>query len=125
MAVCNLLTDVFISLNGVVIPNNGIVAISEIGSENDNALLCNTNRPPPPGGPNHSGGNWFAPDGTRVDGTDVPGFTRNRSPMVVRLKRTESETPEEGIYQCSIAKAGASRFTKVNVGLYNSGGGKW
>ena len=123
MAVCNLLTDVFISLNGVVIPNNEIVAISDIGSTDDTALLCNTDRPPPPGdGPNHSGGDWNAPDGTRI--SNIPGFTRNRSPMVVRLKRTESGTPEDGIYQCLI-KDGASQFTTVNVGLYNSGGGKW
>ena len=112
----------FLSLNGVVIPNNGIVDIGDIGSENDDALLCNTNRPPPTGGPNHSGGDWNAPDGIRI--TNIPGFTRNRSPMVVRLKRTESGTPEDGIYQCLI-KDGTGMVTTVNVGLYNSGGGKW
>ena len=123
IAVCNLLTDVFLSLHGVIIPNNGIVAIRDIGSTDDTALLCNTNRPPPPGGPNHSGGDWFIPDGTKIYPV-VPGFSRNRGPMVARLKRTGSETPEEGIYQC-LMKDGTGMVTRVNVGLYDSGGGKW
>ena len=74
--------------------------ISDVGSTDDFALLCHTNFPPPPGSP-HSGGDWFAPGGTRVDGTAVPGVTRNRDPMVVRLKRA-SGTPPEGIYECTI-----------------------
>ena len=81
-------SDVYLSLNGDIIPNHGYVEIDDIGSTDDTALLCHTNRPPPtPGYPN-SGGNWFAPDRTRVDGTDVPGFIRVRAPMVVRLQRT-------------------------------------
>ena len=111
------MADVYLSLNGTVIPNNGYVEISDIGSDDDTALLCHTNQPPPPGCAN-SGGDWFAPDGTRVSGSDVPGFTRNRDPMVVRLKRT-SGTPPEGIYQCDHA----SSLHRVSVGLYNTGGG--
>ena len=95
--------------------------ISDIGSTDDTALLCHTNRPPPPGGPNHSGGDWYGPDGTRV--TTVPGFQRNRSPMVVRLKKsTSTGTPSEGMYKCSIQDAESSPQT-LYVGLYNSGGG--
>ena len=80
--------DVFLSLNGTVIPNNGYVAISDIGSTDDAALLCITNRLGTP-----SRGNWFPPHGTRVDGTSVPGVTRNRGPMVVRLRRTTGTAP--------------------------------
>ena len=90
------MADVYLSLNGIVIPNNGYVEISDIGSDDDTALLCHTNRLPPPG-KTHSGGDWYDPDGTRVQDIYVPGFTRNRGPMVVRLKRT-SGTPPEGIY---------------------------
>ena len=104
----------------MVIPNNGIVDISEIGSTDPTALLCNTDRPP--SGAN-SGGDWFAPDGDRVGiNPPVPGFTRNRDPMVVRLIRTASKTPEEGIYHCFI-KDDMGKQQTVYVGLYNSGGG--
>ena len=115
-----LLTDVYLSLDGTVIPNHGYVEIGDIGSTDDSALLCHTNFPPPPGSP-HSGGDWFAPDGTKIPSSSVPGFTRNRDSMVVRLKRT-SGTPPEGIYQCTIEDA-TSTVQMVYVGLYNTGEG--
>ena len=117
-------TDVYLSLNGEVIPNHGYVEISDIGSSDTTALLCHTNRPPSPGSIT-SGGDWSAPDGTRVGSlgsTDVPGFERNRDPMVMRLRRTTG-TPDEGIYQCSIYEQGATETTNVYVGLYSSGRG--
>ena len=114
------MADVYLSLNGIVIPNNGYVEISDIGSDDDTALLCHTNQPPPPDSA-HSGGDWFAPDVTRVQDIYVPGFTRNRGAMVVRLKRT-SGTPPEGIYHCSIIDAALTPQT-VYVGLYNTGEG--
>ena len=115
------LTDVYLSLNGEVIPNYGYVEISDIGFSDTTALLCHTNRPPPDGS-TISGGDWFAPDWTRVVNTDVSGFERNRGPMVVRLRRN-SGTQDEGIYHCAIHEQGATSTTKVYVGLYNTGGG--
>ena len=112
--------DVFFSLNGTVIHNNGLLNISDIGST-DTALLCITNRPPPSG--STTGGNWFAPDGTRVEdigSDDVPGFVRNRGPMVERLKRnTDTDPPDEGIYQCSVDDAESTSHS-LYVGLYTS-----
>ena len=90
------MTDVYLSLNGEVIPNHGYVEISDIGSSDTTALLCHTNRPA--SGGTNSGGDWFTPDGIRVGdpgSTDVPGFERNRGPMVVRLRRSVS-SPDEG-----------------------------
>ena len=110
--------DVFLSLNGTVIPDHGYVSISDIDAI---SLLCNTNRRPPHGSI-HSGGDWYGPDETRVDGTSVPGVTRNRGSMVVRLRRTTGTAPE-GIYRCSVPDA-ASTFQTIFVGLYNTGGGK-
>ena len=93
---------------------------SYIGSTDDSALLCHTNRPPPPDSA-HSEGDWFAPDGDRVGSNPpVPGFTRNRGPMVVRLKRTSGTAPE-GIYQCTIDDAASTRQI-VYVGIYRNGG---
>ena len=96
--------------------------INDIGSTDVTALLCHTNRPPPPSGPNNSGGDWFAPDGTRVSGHDFSGFKRNRGPKVVRLKQNFHTTPAEGIFHCVIRDSTDS-FQRVYVGLYNNEGG--
>ena len=88
--------------------------ISGIGSYYySDPLLCHTNRPPDGA---TSGGDWWAPNGTRVSHNDVPGFTRNRGPMVVRLG-----DPPEGIYQCTIEDAASTRQI-IYVGLYHNGG---
>ena len=92
--------------------------ISDIGTAGDDtALLCHTNRPPPSGSSN-SGGQWFAPDGT----SNVPGFRRNRDPMVIRLYRNTGTTAVEGIYYCQI-EDDTNMAQIVSVGLYNSVGG--
>ena len=112
--------DIYLSLNSTIIPNHGYVIISDIGSTDNTALLCRTNKPPYP---YNSGGDWYAPDQTRVAGTAVPGFRRNRGPMVVRLLRNNATgTPALGIYDCWLED---DTFTpqSVYVGLYNSGGG--
>ena len=114
----------YLSLNGEVIPNHGYVEISDIGSSDTTALVCHTNRPAS-GGAN-SGGDWFAPDGTRVGtvgSSDVPGVERSRGPMVVRLRRISGTAPDEGIHRCTIQEQGATSTVKVYVGLYNTGGG--
>ena len=131
----------FLCLKGDIIPSHGYVDISDIGSTEDTALICHTNRPATlsSGGNTmmHSGGEWVGPDGTAV-GTrysnehDVPGFRRNRGPGVVRLIRYTTSrdpslngmtfTPPEGIYHCEVEDATLTQQT-VYVGLYNSGRG--
>ena len=120
---CNSFIGVYFSLNDDIIPNHGYVMISDIGSTDNTALLCITNRPVPSGGSN-SGGDWLAPDGVTVGSvgsTTVPGFGRNRGDMVVRL-RSNDGTPEEGIYYCVVQDADNVPQT-IYVGLYNSGRG--
>ena len=83
----NGVSGVYLSLNDVIIPYHDYVMISDIGSTDNTALLCYTNKPASGG---TSGGNWFVPDGGRVGNvgsTDVPGFGRNRAGMIVRLRR--------------------------------------
>ena len=112
----------YLSLNGDNIPNHGYVVISNIGTTEGTALFCNTNYLPDGGG--NSGGNWYAPDGTRVGGlgsTDVPGFRRNRDPGLMRLIR-DTGAPTEGIYSCTV-QYDTMTLQTVYVGLYNSGGG--
>ena len=117
-------SGVYLSLNDDIIPNHGYVMISDIGSTDNTALLCITNRDAPSGSSN-SGGDWFAPDGVTVGvvaSTTVPGFGRNKGDMVVRLRRNSVTEPEEGIYHCVVQDADDVPQT-VYVGLYNSGGG--
>ena len=114
-------TDVYLRLNGHYIPNHGYLMVSDIGSTEGTALLCHTNRPASGG---NSGGDWFAPDGDKVGSvgsTTVPGFGRNRAPMIVRLRRNAG-TPEEGIYHCEVGDATMTTQT-AHVGLYNIGEG--
>ena len=110
---------VYLTLNDKFIPNHGYVVISDIGSTDGTALLCHTNHPPPFGS-QHSRGDWYAPDGTRVNMNDVPGVTRTRGSMVVRL-RPSTCTPPEGIYRCEINDNTETQRT-VYVGLYSDGG---
>ena len=123
--ILHCILDVFLSLGGGIIPNHGYAIISDIGSTDDTALLCNTNRPP---NGLSSGGNWFGPDGTRVGDTfngedNVAGYIRDRDPMVVRLRRnTATDPPAEGIFQCQIEDA-TFLFQTVYVGLYSTEGG--
>ena len=109
------------------------MVISNVFSYDDSvgtALICNTNRIAnitfSNGQQNNSGGNWFAPDGTRVGNLgsdDVPGFERDRRPMMVRLHRnTATGTPSEGMYYCVVEDDTFTDQT-VYVGLYNSGRG--
>ena len=58
----------YLSLNDDIIPNHGYVVISDIGSTDDTALICHTNRPSTLNNNADSGGDWFAPE---VDGTIV------------------------------------------------------
>ena len=120
-----LLTVVYLSLNDDIIPNHGYVVISDIGSTDDTALICHTNHPATQNmGYTNSGGEWVAPNGNDVNpgGTAVPGFRRNRGPMIVRLLRTTAtDPPSEGIYHCLVEDDTVTEQT-VYVGLYNSGG---
>ena len=118
----------YLSLNDDIIPNHGYVVISDIGSTDITALICHTNHPAIYYSYNNytSGGNWFAPDLTRVNGDDVPGVTRNRGPMVVRLWRSilhdDNRLSAEGMYLCKVKDTSEISQT-VYVGLYNRGNG--
>ena len=96
------------------------MVISDIGSTDNTALLCHTNKP---ASGSNSGGDWFVPNQIRVTaGTDVPGFRRTRGPMVVRLLRNSAtDPPAEGIYHC-VVEDDIGILRTIPVGLYNGGG---
>ena len=102
--------------------------IGDIGSTDDTALICHTNRPATFSGGANSGGDWFGPSGIVVGGEtigtySVPGFMRNRDPMIIQLLRnTATDPPSEGIFHCEVEDDTDTKQT-VYVGLYNCGGG--
>ena len=83
--------------------------ISDIGSTADTALLCYTNRPPPPGKAD-SGGDWFAPDGMVLD----KDSEIERGPMVVKLRSVHNI---EGVYKCVVQDRSMINKT-VYIGVY-------
>ena len=120
--------DVYLSLDGSIIPNHGYVIISDIGTAGDDtALLCHTNHPADtPGGTDgmHSGGDWFRPNLSEVmPDSSSEGFRRNRGFMVVRLYRYTASTdpPVEGVYYCEI-EDDTDTLQRVFVGLYANDG---
>ena len=123
-----LIPGVYLSLNDDIIPNHGYVYISDIGSTDDTALICHTNRPATLNNNKHSGGDWVGSNGMVVGGltqgvSNVPGFMRDRDPMIVQLlRRTTTDPPLEGIFHCEVEDATFTQQT-VYVGVYNSGGG--
>ena len=95
------ITDLYLSLNGTII-NHSYVEISDIGSTDDTALICQTKYPATVDNTN-SGADWLAPDGTKVTGDVIPGFRITRDSTMVRLLRnTSTDPPSEGIYICVI-----------------------
>ena len=114
-------TDVYLSLNGSILPNNSYVVINDIGTTERTSLLCHTDTPPMSGA-SDSGGDWVSPSGQVAGDTQVPGFEVDRDSMVVRLKRNYSQVPTEGMYHCLIeSRAQAQQI--IYAGLYLEGGG--
>ena len=79
---------VHLILRNKLIPNNSYVVMDDIGSTDDTALLCHTNKP----SLHAFWGNWFDPNGNKVSGDsdkkpgDVPGLGRSQ-----RSSRSKTE----------------------------------
>ena len=118
-----IFTDVYLSLNDVVIPNHGYVLISDIGLTNKTALLCNTNLAPSDDQMYYEG-SWFTPDKTKVHEEGAQGFLSNRDASVVRLKKKNStDDLQQGLYFCEINDTSTDTTFSVYVGLYQGAEG--
>ena len=114
------LTDVYLSLNGSVIPNHGYILISDIGFTDETALLCNTNLAPSDDQMYYEG-SWFSPNKTKVHEEGAQGFLSNRDASVVRLKKINStDDLQQGLYSCEINDTSTDT---VYVGLYHGAEG--
>ena len=116
----------YLSLNGVTIPSDGYVRISDIDI-NDAGLLCNTDRISCCRSSDPDGvaqGHWYYPDGTQVESFTQEVaidptrnfFSRNRGTGVVRLNRS-GNPPERGRFRCEVPNADGINVTMyVNIG---------
>ena len=113
-------TDVYLSLNGEVIPNHGYVEIIDIGYSYRTALLCHTNRPAITSY-SYFVGKWLTPERDRVEYSTL-GFRSSYDSMPVRLWRNRYGSADVGIFWCETNDA-TETLQRVHVGLYNSGEG--
>ena len=93
-------------LKDVTYANNSVISIHEIGEE-DNALLCKTNKEECCKTPPNRFGEFFFPNGTQVPISRLQhGFYRNRGDMEVRLNRREGVSSPLGMYSCEVPDSG-------------------
>ena len=104
--------DVWFSLKNTTYPNNSLIIMEDIGSNNKDSLLCETNLTGCCKGsganPSTLLGDWYFPNGTKVPVMTVNktskeqwDFYRTRGQMVVRMHRKRGGV--EGIYRCEIS----------------------
>ena len=121
-----------LSLNGKTVPNDSYVLVSDIGTENNNALLCNTDRSDCCRSGDHPNGiaqgHWYRPDGIEVmsfttEDAANPGpprnfFYRSRGTRIVRLsRRGNPPQSQRGRFRCVIPDASGMDVTLyVNIG---------
>lgn len=118
------ITGVFAFLNGSVLENNSIVTLSEIGSEDHNALLCYTNLSEcckaKQSNTSRGLGEWFYNQRTIVNRIlSKIGYFISRDLSVVRLHHNISTTDllPVGIFTCQIPDSNTEIHT-IHIGIY-------
>ena len=119
---CTVLSGIYLSLNGEIIPNDSYILVTAIG-EGSGGLLCNTDRSDCCRGSYGAAaqGQWYFPDppGDQVLIEDMRTgnfFYRDRETGVVRLNRRNNPT-ERGRFRCEIPDINGDMVTLyVNIG---------
>ena len=117
-----IITDVWITLNGVTYPNNSIVTNTDIGTGNA-ALLCTTTYTPCCTSANQET-QWYFPNGSQVLNNPALPYQRTRgtNPGRVILHRY-SEATTTGIFRCDIPDA-SGVIQSLQVGIYDRSTGE-
>ena len=120
-----------LSLDGETVPNDSYVIASNIGVDNNNALLCNTDRSDCCRGGDHpdgttAQGHWYRPDGMEVMSFTIEDmadptrnfFFRNRGTGIVRLsRRGNPPQSQRGRFRCVLPDTSGMDVTLfVNIG---------
>ena len=110
----------YLNFGGENLPTNGYVAISELGTTEETALVCRTNQPD---GDSVDGG-WFTPNRTMIEfnANSSQGFYSSVGSDGILLLRG-SGIPVEGIYSCRAVDKSLTAQS-VFVGLYDIEGGQ-
>ena len=120
---CFVLSGVSLSLNGLTIPNEGYVLVTDI-ADGAGGLLCHTDRSDCcRASDGLAQGHWYLPDRSQVgsyteEDTGPPRnfFSRNRGAGIVRLNRF-GNPPERGRFRCEVPNAADDTVTMyVNIG---------
>ena len=92
-------------LRGQVYHNNSAIPLTEVGEDN-NALLCKTDKEDCCGTVPNQLGTFYYPSSVQVPtARQQQGFYRNRGDQVVRLNRREGIMSPTGTYQCEVPNA--------------------
>jgi hypothetical protein len=111
-------SGVFLSLKGEIIANNSYVGIDDIG-EDDDALLCHTNKTDCCHESYNRAGEWYFPNGmiVKIEGRSADEFYRDRRAQVVRLNRRQGTFTVRGLFRCEVPDANNKWQTiYVNIG---------
>ena len=116
-------SGVGLTLNGMPLTNNSIVAMTDIGT-GAAALVCTTTYTPccSSGNPETE---WYFPNGTQVPNNPALPYrrTRGRNPGSVYLNRN-SESTTTGFFHCDILDDN-NVLQSLYVGIYTSTTGEW
>ena len=89
-------------LKGVILANNSVVDLDDIGEDED-ALLCKTDLVNCCGTHPDQFGEFYYPNGSQIPiNNHKDGFYRNRGDQTVRLNRREGVKSPTGVFRCEI-----------------------
>ena len=116
------ISGVDLTLNGVTLSNNSIVAMTDIGT-GDAALVCTTTYTPCCTSFQNPETHWYFPNGSRVPNNPALPYqrTRGQNPGRVILSRN-SESATTGIFHCDLPDA-SGVTQSLYLGIYDSGTG--
>ena len=105
----------------MTLPNNSIVAMTDIGT-GAAALVCTTTYTPccSSGNPETE---WYFPNGTQVPNNPALPYQRTRAPTGRVILNRNSESTTTGIFHCDIPDASGATES-LYVGIYDSGTGE-
>ena len=93
---------VYFELKGKMYTNNSVIDISNIGEE-ENALVCKTDKEDCCGTLPNRFGEFYYPNGDRVlIRASGQGFYRNRGEQLIRLNRRPGIMFPTGVYSCEV-----------------------